>query len=239
MIRVCGGASAESWESEKTSVRTLLPPQRHFLSQSCAFWASWADCFPMVWKRHPHIVAQFITQLKGVTESEHLRCAVLGARSLDGIQGFEILYCTPGVTGKGGNTRHRLEWSRNSETPSCSQPSAMPSPQSGPGARMSLCTTLCNPMTRLDSSTFRVLLCRRLHLLLPLTKHICRCGRRTDIYGHHRAVCAQSGVFVRRGFALESVAARVCREGGARVATNVMVRDMDVALQQPLHRSPC
>ena len=32
---------------------------------------------------------------------------------------------------------------------------------------------------------------------------------------------------------MESVVARVCREGGARVATNVMVRDMDVALPNP------
>ena len=32
----------------------------------------------------------------------------------------------------------------------------------------------------------------------------------------------------RRGFALESAAARVCREAGARVSTNIFVRDLDV-----------
>ena len=32
----------------------------------------------------------------------------------------------------------------------------------------------------------------------------------------------------RRGFALESAAARVCREAGGRVTTNVMVRDLDL-----------
>ena len=32
----------------------------------------------------------------------------------------------------------------------------------------------------------------------------------------------------RRGFALESVAARVCREAGGRVATNILVRDFDL-----------
>ena len=31
----------------------------------------------------------------------------------------------------------------------------------------------------------------------------------------------------RREYALESAAARVCREAGARVSTNVMMRDMD------------
>ena len=98
---------------------------------------------------------------------------------------------------------------------------------------MFLRTTPCNPVTRLDSFTFRILLCRRLRLPLPLTKHFCRCGRRTDFYGHHRAACAQSGVLARRGFAVESVVARVCREGRARVSTNTMVRDMDLAVPIP------
>ena len=44
-----------------------------------------------------------------------------------------------------------------------------------------------------------------------MTKHICRCGRRTDIYGHHRAACAQSGVVVHQGCAVESMVARVSR----------------------------
>ena len=34
----------------------------------------------------------------------------------------------------------------------------------------------------------------------------------------------------KRGWALESVAARICREGGGRVTTNVLVRDLDLAL---------
>ena len=32
----------------------------------------------------------------------------------------------------------------------------------------------------------------------------------------------------RRGFALESVAVRICREAGGRVRTNMLVRDMDL-----------
>ena len=32
---------------------------------------------------------------------------------------------------------------------------------------------------------------------------------------------------------MESAAARICREGGARVTTNVMVRDMDLAAPNP------
>ena len=36
----------------------------------------------------------------------------------------------------------------------------------------------------------------------------------------------------RRAFALESAAARVCREAGARVTTNVMVKDLDLVPQE-------
>ena len=52
--------------------------------------ASWADCLPLVFKRYPDVVADFVDQLEGVPEAEHLRCANLAARSLDGVQGFEI-----------------------------------------------------------------------------------------------------------------------------------------------------
>ena len=48
------------------------------------------------------------------------------------------------------------------------------------------------------------------------------------MFGHHRAACAQAGVLGRRGFALECAAAQVCREAGARVATNVFVPDLDL-----------
>ena len=41
--------------------------------------------------------------------------------------------------------------------------------------------------------------------------------------------CSTSGVLGRRGCALESAAARICREAGARVSTNIFVRDLDLA----------
>ena len=49
------------------------------------------------------------------------------------------------------------------------------------------------------------------------------------MFGHHRAACAAAGVLGRRGFPLEVAAAQVCREAGARVSTNLHVRDMDLA----------
>ena len=67
------------------------------------------------------------------------------------------------------------------------------------------------------SPLFRTLLLRRLRLPLSSAKRICKCGRPLDSRGHHRAACAMAGVLGRRGFAVGSAAARVCREGGARV----------------------
>ena len=65
--------------------------------------------------------------------------------------------------------------------------------------------------------------------LLPLSSRTCWCGRHLDCLGHHRASCSRVGVLGRRGFALESAAARICVEAGARVSTNVFLRDLDLS----------
>ena len=44
----------------------------------------------------------------------------------------------------------------------------------------------------------------------------------------HRAACAQSGVLRARGGPLERAAARICREGGARVTTNTRLADLNI-----------
>ena len=75
---------------------------------------------------------------------------------------------------------------------------------------------------------FRVLLLRRLRLPLALCPRTCRCGRRLDPLGDHRAACATSGVSPTRAQLLEHALARVCREAGARVARNVRVADMNI-----------
>ena len=100
--------------------------------------------------------------------------------------------------------------------------------QSGPTAGMAFAVAPSNPLVRIDSQLFLVLLLQRLRLPLPPTSRTCRCGRLLDCLGHHRASCAQAGVLGRRGFAVESAVARVCREAGGRVATNLLVRDLDL-----------
>ena len=46
--------------------------------------------------------------------------------------------------------------------------------------------------------------------------------------GDHRTACPTAGVLSPRGTPLERAAAQVCREAGARVASNVMLRDMNL-----------
>ena len=100
--------------------------------------------------------------------------------------------------------------------------------QSGPLAGVPFSTVPRSFDTRLEPHLFRVLLLRRLRLPLPPTVHLCRCGRLLDSFGHHRAACAQGGLLARMGFAVEIAAAKVCREAGARVSSNIMVRDVDL-----------
>ena len=92
------------------------------------------------------------------------------------------------------------------------------------GGPLSARPFVCCPTSRLTKfqpQSFRILLLRRLHLPLPLSSRSCQCGRLLDCLGHHRSACAVAGVLGRRGFAVESAIASICREGGARVSTNV------------------
>ena len=101
--------------------------------------------------------------------------------------------------------------------------------QSGPLASVPFTSFPTCRVTRMESEPFTVLLLRRLRMPLPLSVRSCVCGRRLDLFGHHRAACSRAGVLSRRGFAVESAVEQICREAGARVSTNVMVGDLDIA----------
>ena len=64
--------------------------------------------------------------------------------------------------------------------------------QHGPLASAPFTAIPTSRVTRFDAQPFHLLLCRRLHLPLPLTLRTCRCG-------HHRAACAEAGVLGKRG----------------------------------------
>ena len=74
-----------------------------------------------------------------------------------------------------------------------------------------------------------MLLLRRLQLPAPITIIRCSCGRQLDQHGDHRAACSTCGILKKRSVPLEKAAARVCREAGARVAENVLLRDMNLS----------
>ena len=93
--------------------------------------------------------------------------------------------------------------------------------QGGPMARLPFTSFPTAVHSRFDAHPFRVLLLRRLWLPLPCASRNCRCGRPLDSSGDHRAACAVAGVLGRRGFMVESAA--------ARVSLNVRVQDMDLA----------
>ena len=216
-------------------------------SQS-AFWASWADCLHMVHQRHAPVADLLVHQLESGSETPHLGAAVQAARALEGVQGFEVPSWRALALGhrppqnldeleidaiRGGwqheaASRVEREFRESVVFPSLADDEkALVRSQSGSGAGAALSTVPTHPLVRIDSQLFRVLLSRRLRLSLPLARRFCRCDRSIDVYGHHRAACARAGVLAKRGFALESAAARVCRKAGARVTTNVMVRDLD------------
>ena len=95
------------------------------------------------------------------------------------------------------------------------------------GAALSVTPT--SRETTIPSHLFRVVLLRRLRFSLSLSLRSCRCGSPLDPSGHHRAACSQAGMLGRRGYALDSIVARICREAGGWVRANFMLRDMDVA----------
>ena len=99
--------------------------------------------------------------------------------------------------------------------------------QAGPFASRAFTTIPYSTEFECPSHLFRILL-RRLRLHLPLSARSCRCRRPLDPFGDHRAACAQSGVLRARGGPLERAAARICREGGARVTTNTRLADLNI-----------
>ena len=88
---------------------------------------------------------------------------------------------------------------------------------SGPQAGAWLRALPTDTATALPADFFQVLLRRRLRLPLPSTWERCRCGRRTDELGDHRAACSTSGLLARRAGPLEKAWARVFREAQAHV----------------------
>ena len=221
-------------------------------TRESAYWASWADSLSMVQARHPSVAELMVYHLEGESLSPSLRAASQAATELDGIEGFILPQWSNLAAGfrpenrepedhEPGSTRDGWQHGASSGVEQHFRATrlfphmnpaerALVRSQSGPGAGVPFLTSPTSPLTRIESPLFRVLLQRRLRLPLPLSKRMCGCGHSIDSFGHHRAACSRTGVLGRRGFAVESAAARVCREAGGRVATNMFVRNMDLGV---------
>ena len=197
-----------------------------------AHWASWADTLPKIQERHPAVAELIVGSLTGAPESPCLGAVHAAVQELDGV-GFVVPEWTALADGLRPEPREpehhepgaqRAGWQHEAAScverhyrATCILPHLSPTrramlrSQSGPVAGIPFSTTPSSCLTRLEPALFRVLLQRRLSLPLLLTKRFCRCGRLLDAFGHHRAACSRSGVLGRRGFSLESAAARVCR----------------------------
>ena len=206
-------------------------------SRQSTYWASWADTLPVVRMRHRAIAESFVEALVtgvgpvSLVEAEDCR------RNLTGVMGFEPPSWSALVAGArplppplddpgGWRTGWQHEAASRVERHFCDT-----------GLRAVPCPVLLCPLrqrfhTRIESHLFRLLLLRRLRLPLPPCVPVCRCGRPLDSFGH-RAACPRAGLLARRGFAVEMAAAKVCREAGARVTTNVLVCDLDLGVPHP------
>ena len=209
-------------------------------TSNSAFWASWADSLPMVRERHPE-VANLVDALDSDPASPILSAVVEAVRAVQ-VGGFvppmvsvlhrvSLMSSSLVVLAEGGNTKQLASQKGCTVTRGSCPDSLTASGRCAlraAGSGLALSSTPSCPALRIDSHLFRVLLLRRLRLPLPPVSRTCRCGRLLDPFGHHCAACSRAGVLGRRGFALESVGARICREAGALVSTNVFVRDLDL-----------
>ena len=82
----------------------------------------------------------------------------------------------------------------------------------------------------LELAVFRTVVLERLRLPLQITDSHCECGGCLYQLGRNRGVCPKSGRLRSRAVAPERTLARICREAGAIVRTNVMLRDTNITV---------
>ena len=213
-----------------------------------AFWSSWADSLPVLHTQLPQYAAQILEHLQHPSAAiPSIQAAAAAAQALEerGWTPPSWTELTQGTqpdpseanTEEAPRTRgwqqqatipvHTANYNElQAAIPPASQ--ALLQSQAGPFASRAFTTIPYSAEFEYPSHLFRILLLRRLRLHLPLSARSCRCRRPLDPLGDHRAACAQSGVLRSRGGPLERAAARICREGGARVTTNTRLADLNI-----------
>ena len=171
-----------------------------------AHWASWADCIQMVRRRHPAIAERWIQGVEDVTPCFRA-VRTCQQRLVDA--GLEIPTWTelsespPVLVSDPEPNQPKVGWQQTATRqtehkfiqedvlPGWDDPHrALLRSQHGPLASAPFTALPTSRVTRIDAQPLRLLMCRRLHLQLPLNLRTCRCGRLLDMDGHHRAACA-------------------------------------------------
>ena len=120
---------------------------------------------------------------------------------------------------------------------SCAADQAHLRSHSGPGSSDVLMGAPTGPEFVVCPQLFRTLVLERLRLPLQVVEARCECGAPLDTLGRHRAACGRSGRLRTRACPTERSLARVCREAGATVRFNTMLRDMNINVSADDHRS--
>ena len=257
-VAACLRRLLEVAELPATALATAHLPLSHGgLGLTCAstlanpaFWSSWADSLPVLQNQLPQYAAQLLAHLQQPSPAIPSIQAATGAAQALQEHGWtppswaeltQGIYPDPAATNTEEEEAPRTRgWQQQATTPvhtamynelqaaipPASQ--ALLQSQAGPFASRAFTTIPYSTEFEYPSHLFRILLLRRLRLHLPLSARSCRCRRPVDPLGDHRAACAQSGVLRARGGPLERAAARICREGGARVTTNTRLADLNI-----------
>ena len=220
-----------------------------------AYWASWADALPMIQARAPQVADTALAALSGAQPETARQGALAEAHAAgemltregflqrpswadlrDGVRPQQHLKAEPGEWAHGWQyyaSSTREHHFRGSVVLPLSGPAdcAHLRSHSGRWAGAALAGAPTAPEFAIEPLEFRTLLLERLRLPLPLAATECEgCGSLLDARGTHRAACTRSGRIKRRATPTEIALARVCREAGAVVQTNVRLRDMNLGI---------
>ena len=259
MEQLLGGLPGDEVQQAEAKVIATMPMRLGGLGlrsadrmAHAAYWASWADALHMIAGRLPAVANRVVDELNEGEDLEGCFAEVSAAADRLDRQGFveRPLWADlkEGVRPPFPISHEPGEWQpgwqhhassasnyRFQETvmiaQSCAADQAHLRSHSGPGSGE---VFHCSP-TQVEfqlPGICRTLWCWRDYFFLHITEARCECGARLDRPGRRRAACARSGRLKSRAMPTERTLARVCREAGAVVRTNVKLRDMNIPRQR-------
>ena len=217
-----------------------------------AFWASWADALGMIQARNPQIASEILSALEagpaeGCLAELQASARLLRSEGFDSLPSWADLAAglrppplptshdqaerTPGWQYFSSSTVEAKE-RRKILSSMCRSARALLRSQSGLGASQALSSAPTCPECTLAPEVFQGMIRRRLRWPLPLSSSSCSgCGCGVDTLGDHLSSCMRSGRVKLRATPIEQAVARICREAGARVRSNVFLRNLNVATE--------